>query len=466
MPGGLHRICCCPDLVPDPPGTQPDCTRTPTSIAITFTGFNPGEHCDSECFTNPLTAHCHGSYRRYICCSEVVVLNGTYEGGIQTDFEEAGKPGRLYVIDPDNIAMNWTQNSSRNSLDTSCTTSSRRGDLQIYVWIIANDAAACAVRGVMVRAGRTCVGAFAYIDEQPTTNYTGQALPNLGCGFHESTIVDTLGNLSTRQQLSVVSATSSGSASLQIPTASIPPPPEPTPSAGPVNQYVFDDSTSAVQCLSMSDSDWSWPNEPDLSEFGILARVNLAENLTSGERWIWSDYQAFMITSWYFGRIHSNGRMICRTSSNTGGTGLVYTDSSFVASLVGVETLIYLYYGPDGVLRLYAGQDDDALTELATDTSTGEPRAGSGQVVFGAKTATAFGWYGTIHQPCFFTANAGVSVPTATEVGTAATPIDLRDHGALFSQPDADFPLYPNMDSVHPQAWTNNSSLTVEPRET
>ena len=45
------------------------------------------------------------------------------------------------------------------------------------------------------------------------------------------------------------------------------------PAAGPRKEYVFDDSTTAVQCLSMSDYDWSYPNEPDLSEFGILVRV-------------------------------------------------------------------------------------------------------------------------------------------------------------------------------------------------
>jgi len=233
------------------------------------------------------------------------------------------------------------------------------------------------------------------------------------------------------------------------------------PVVGPVNEYVFgSEQTTGSECLTMSDYDWSYPDEPDLSEFGVLARITLGATFSSGERWIWSDYQSGTTTSFYFGRQHSNGSFICRTTSS-GGTGQVWI-TNFQSTLVAAETLIYWSY-IDGVMKLFWGQDDDALTLAMTDSSLGEPNEGTGQIGFGSKTTTAWGWHGTIHQPCFFTKNNGADIPTEEEVGTAATPIDLSSHPALFSAPDADHE-YPNMDKQHPQAWTNQNSLGVQVR--
>ena len=233
------------------------------------------------------------------------------------------------------------------------------------------------------------------------------------------------------------------------------------PAAGPRKEYVFDDSTTAVQCLSMSDSDWSYPNEPDLSEFGILVRVTLADTPTA-PRWIWADYETGETLSWYL-YIHNDGRLLFYIRTGVGyGFNTCQTDTSFVSTIVGVETLIYATY-VDGGMKLFAGQGDDALTELDSASPVTEPFEGSGQVVFGAHTPSIWGWYGTIHQPCFFTANNGADIPTETEVGSAATPVDLGSHPALFSSPDADHD-FPNIDGTHPQAWTLENSLGVQVR--
>jgi len=229
----------------------------------------------------------------------------------------------------------------------------------------------------------------------------------------------------------------------------------------PVNEYVFgSDETTGLQCLTMSDSDWSYSEDPDMSEFGILARVKLGATFASGERWIWNDYETGTQKSFYFGRMRSDGYFQCRTLSGSGAG--MFSIADFMPTLVAAETLIY-WYVIDGTMRLYWGQGDDALTLAQTSSGIGTPYEGEGQIGFGAKNETTYGWHGTIHQPCFFTKNNGADIPTETEVGTASTPVDLSDHAALFSAPDADN-ASPNIDLVHPQAWTNVNTLSVQVR--